>query len=224
MYALPEPYTATFTQDLAIAVAQKPEHISAYALTIEGRNLLAAQAAAGRIQEPPPGVFASQFEYLHHTLAHAGYEQYEISNFAQLGQRAVHNSGYWHGVPYLGIGPSAHSYDGRSTRFANVRNLHAYMERISAGELAGEPEYLTTADLHNEFWLTRLRLIEPLTQTEVVSRLGLAAWLDCQPRFDEWQQQNLVTRINDQTVALTLQGRLQADRLAAELFVESPES
>lgn len=172
IYGLPWLSEQQWQSNIERALTLGVQHISAYHLTIEPKTTLGKQ----RLQPVPDEVSERHFEILHRRLCEAGFEHYEVSNFALPGRRAVHNSGYWHGVPYLGVGPSAHSYDGSSHRHWNVSSNKLYLE----GD-RGEGETLTATDRHNEYLMTRLRTsdgfsvgeYEELFSTKLVEVQGL---------------------------------------------------
>lgn len=147
-------------------LALEPEHVSAYHLTIEPDTALGRRAARREFAPVEEETSEEEFRLVHDTLTHAGYEHYEVSNYALPGRRARHNSAYWHGEKYLGIGPAAHSYDGRE-RHWNV----ASAERYAAGE-AAEREMLTDRDRFNEYLLTRLRTAEGIGLAETERLFG----------------------------------------------------
>ena len=142
------------------------EHISAYHLTIEPGTAFGRRAEKGSFAPVADEVSEAEYLLVHETLCAAGYEHYEISNYARPGFRARHNSAYWDGTPYLGIGPAAHSYDGRE-RHWNAASVARYL----AGEPA-ESEVLTDRDRFNEYLLTRLRTADGIVLDEAVRRFG----------------------------------------------------
>lgn len=147
-------------------LALEPEHVSAYHLTVEPDTAFGRQAARGAFTPVEEQVSEEEFLLVHETLTRAGYEHYEISNYALPGRRARHNSAYWHGEKYLGIGPAAHSYDGRE-RHWNASSV----DRYAAGE-AAEREVLTDRDRFNEYLLTRLRTAEGIELAEAGRLFG----------------------------------------------------
>lgn len=181
------------TVDRAVGLA--PEHISAYHLSIEPGTLFARQ----RVEAADDERSAAQYTYLCQKLAQAGYEHYEISNWAKPGYTSHHNSGYWTGEPYLGIGPSAHSYDGQYTRSWNTSALVGYR---------AEHETLTQVDRHNEYVMLSLRRAAGLDPVSYAQRFGHSlppkAWLVDTPQGNK--------RIAEQDWLI-------ADGLMAELFI-----
>lgn len=141
-------------------------HISAYHLTVEPRTLFGRRAARGEFTPVEEAVSEREFLEIHETLTRAGYEHYEVSNYALPGFRARHNAAYWHGEKYLGIGPGAHSYDG-ATRCWNLPSLDAYTHGTPP-----ETELLTDRDRYNEYVMTRLRTSEGIDLGQLRSLFG----------------------------------------------------
>ncbi len=156
IYGLPQlgnrEWEATLGQALQLGV----QHISAYHLTIEPRTVLGKQLEKGLLQEIAEEESERQFATLHNSLTAAGYEHYEVSNFALPGRQALHNSNYWQQLPYIGFGPSAHSYDGESRQW-NLSNNRQYLDALQKGASFFERESLSTEMRYNEYVLTGLR-------------------------------------------------------------------
>lgn len=193
-------------------------HISAYSMTAEPRTVLGTLIRKGKQPAMDERQGASQFELLMDVLAEVGYAHYEISNFAKAGAYARHNSNYWRGVPYLGIGPSAHSFDS-DTRQWNVSNNMKYLRALQQEELPYEREQLTIHDKLNEYIMTSLRTMWGLDLGHVERNFGLRY-----RRLLESGLQLFLTAgdISQEGYAavLTRKGKLIADYIAAELFVE----
>lgn len=156
IFALPEQTVAQWRQTVAEAVALRPQHISAYALMYEEGTPLTRRRDNGTLREADDDTYLAMFSYLTDTLTAAGYRQYEISNYALPGHESRHNSAYWDGTPYLGLGPAAHSYDGLRTRRANPADIRRYLKHNFTGKFYTE-ETLTDSELAEEYLLTRLR-------------------------------------------------------------------
>ena len=214
IYGTPGLDDAAWRQNLTRVTAAGVPHVSAYALTVEPRTALAHDIARGRIAPLDEEQAARQMEILVDVLVGAGYEHYEVSNFALPGHRARHNSGYWRGGAYLGVGPSAHSFDGGRVRSWNVRHNARYVRAIEAGELPVEREELSDRDRYHELVLTRLRTAWGVGLGEVEA-LGFAEHFLAEvaaPLAAGW-----VERRGD-TFALTRAGRMRADGVSAGLF------
>jgi len=187
------------------AIALGPEHISAYALTIEPATALGRKVAAGLIPAPDPDLQADMYDLACEVLGEAGFRHYEVSNWAKPGFECVHNLGYWEGRPYLGLGAGAHSYrDGR--RWWNVRPPQQYLEEVELGRLPiGGDEVLTEEERRTE------RLLLGLRKAEGVS----VEWID-RRRLGEFVDQGLVEG-RDGRVAVTDRGMFLANDLVLEL-------
>lgn len=147
-------------KDLQKLIDLKAPHISVYALTVEERTALAYQVEKGKAFIPPEEIYQNQFLIAHQRLTAAGYEHYELSNYALPGFRSKHNSAYWKGIPYVGLGPSAHSYDGKH-RSWNLANNARYIQQLEAGEYpVEESELLSPKDQYHEYIMTHLRKME----------------------------------------------------------------
>ena len=158
-----------------------------------------------------------QFVYLQEFAANNNYEAYEISNYAKAGKQAIHNSSYWYQKPYLGLGPSAHSYFA-PTRQANTPNLKSYLEKLLQNLLPEKQvETLSLNDQVNEFIMTRLRLSSGLPSSEYQSLAGHNIEDRCEDIIKNFNNAGLLVQENGNW-KLTQAGRLQADGIAAELF------
>ena len=156
----------TLRRSLDSALALGVQHISAYHLTIEPDTAFGRRAARGEFAPVDEAVSEAEYALVHETLTGAGFEHYEVSNFALPGFRARHNASYWHGAKYLGIGPAAHSFDGRE-RHWNVSSVEAYLAGAAA-----ETETLTDRDRFNEYVMTRLRTAEGIGLAETEALFG----------------------------------------------------
>ncbi len=164
IYGLPGQSEDIWRNDLSTAFSLPVTHLSSYALSIEEGTPLYILRARGEITEVDDDTFLKQYEMLIDAAHQAGFEHYEISNFARKGYRSRHNSSYWCGKPYLGLGPGAHSYDGASVRHWNNPDLSAY---IAYWKNDGNPkcfslEKLTATELYDEIVMTRLRTCDGL--------------------------------------------------------------
>jgi len=153
-------------QNIRQALALNPEHLSVYSLSIEPGTPFDKACKAGLMQPVAQEAAADQYALLQELLPEAGLGQYEVSNFAREGYRAMHNTFYWQGVPYLGLGPSAHSFSG-VMRHANVANVGRYIDKISKGEEAVKAERLMPSTRYNEFIMTRLRTASGFSRHEL---------------------------------------------------------
>lgn len=215
IYGTPGMSDEAWRKNLQQAIAFGTPHISSYALTVEPKTALAHQIKTGQSKPVDEAQSARQMEILIDTLEAAGYEHYEISNFAKPGWRAKHNSNYWLGEAYLGVGPSAHSFDGSRIRSWNVANNALYVKAITLGDLPIEREVLTDQDRYNELVLTRLRTIWGVKLSEVEA-LGFKAHF--MKEVEPFLEQGLVEE-KENTYRLTRAGKLLADGVSGELFM-----
>ncbi len=156
IYAIPGQDHAAWLSNINQAVQLNPGHISSYSLTIEQKTVFGRWAEKGKLKPVDDELAATQLEMLVETLGQHDYEQYEVSNFARPGYRSRHNSSYWQQQKYLGVGPSAHSYDGASRQY-NLSNNHLYLKALDEGNIPFTREVLTREDQVNDYLLTTLR-------------------------------------------------------------------
>jgi oxygen-independent coproporphyrinogen III oxidase len=216
IYGYPTSSHQLWKRDLEIALHKDPGHISSYALTIEPRTVLAHQAKKGTFQPPSEDFLAEQYEWLLIQTEKAGYLAYEISNFARPGELALHNSNYWKGVPYLGIGPSAHSFDGKS-RGHNIANNPNYVKAMQNLGNAFHPEILNQEENANEHILTSIRTIWGLDGDQFQAKFGRDI-LNEKSKELEWLLANEWIVVQGTTITLSRKGKLLADSIATRLF------
>lgn len=170
MFGLPGLTDATWRGTIEEVLTYRPQHLSAYALMYEPGTALTALRDAGRLAEASDTEYEQQYSTLTDLLTRAGYRHYETSNYSLPGHHSRHNTLYWSGVPYIGLGPGAHSYDGRRLRRANLPDLHGYLAR--PGEPPHETEHLTDEMLRDEYLLTRLRMADGIDLADFRRRFG----------------------------------------------------
>jgi oxygen-independent coproporphyrinogen-3 oxidase len=171
MYGLPQLTIYQWEKTIETALSLDVPHLSAYHLSIEPRTLLAKQQQKGLVQSIAQEESERQFLLLHQLLTQSGYEHYEISNFARPGKQAIHNSLYWQQQPYVGIGPSAHSFNGHSRQW-NVANNKQYLSALQEGRLIFEYEELTPVMQYNEYLLTGLRTAKGVSRRYIRQQFG----------------------------------------------------
>ncbi|MDR6196556.1 radical SAM family heme chaperone HemW [Siphonobacter sp. SORGH_AS_0500] len=219
IYAIPsseaDPH-AIWRSDLAKAMDLNVPHISAYCLTIEPQTVFGKWLKSKRIAPIDDSFAAEQFQILLETLRKHGYEQYEISNFARPGRHSQHNSSYWLQHPYLGVGPSAHSYDGQQSRQHNLSHNTQYVSAIQREQIPAEIEELSEQDLINEYVLTSLRTHWG-TSLKRMRELSSAGFSFMETVLPELKAKGWI-REEESMIYLTEAGKLFADRVAEELF------
>lgn len=170
IYGLPGQTLATWQQSLNRLIDTKPEHLSAYILSYEDGTRMTKMLQRGEIEEAKDEDIERMYQMLCSTAAAAGYEHYEISNFAQPGKRAQHNSSYWTGRPYLGLGPGAHSFDGVNIRRANPHSLRQWTQSLAEGSVAFEEEEESEDTAFNSRLMVALRTAAGISIDEVADR------------------------------------------------------
>lgn len=158
IYGIPGQSIAEWQENVHRAIDLDVDHVSAYCLTIEKRTAMASQLNKGEFVEKQDVEIEAEFMLLRNSLAEAGFMHYEISNFAKAGKEALHNSNYWNGHAYLGIGPSAHSFNGTLGRSWNVSNNAQYIKGMQNGSPFTESEILNRTEQLNEQIMTGLRI------------------------------------------------------------------
>jgi oxygen-independent coproporphyrinogen-3 oxidase len=191
-------------------------HISAYSLTVEPRTALAHAIKKGSQLPVNDEQSAAQFVSLIDKLAVAGFDHYEISNFSLPGKHAVHNTNYWRGVPYLGIGPSAHGFNGH-VRYLNVASNAKYISELTAGRLAETVEELSLHDRFNEYIMTSLRTMWG-TDLQKVASYGKVFLEDTSKNIKPFIERDWL-KTEGNKIILTAEGKLFADYIASELFL-----
>lgn len=215
MYGLPGSSAVKLQHNLDQLITYHVPHFSAYALTPEERTALIHLYKTGNLQPPEDIHTIEQMYQILDFCENSGYEAYEISNFAKPGFRSRHNSSYWKGLPYLGFGPSAHSYDGSIRRW-NISNNNIYIQQMSSGQSYSEYEILSDTDHFNEYILLNLRRSEGIAIKHIqqVFPEFYAQFL----KDIQIQIQRKDIHFDGASYVLSRQGRTQADRISAELF------
>lgn len=207
-----------WTENLQRTIDYNIPHVSAYALTVEEQTALAHQLKKGSIPKIEDLRISEQFEITSSLLTCAGYEHYEISNYGKPGLESKHNSSYWLGKPYLGVGPSAHSYDG-NMRYQNINNNTKYLQHLDKDEVFVIEDPLDDHDRYNEYIMTRLRTkwgVDPKDLTKINAHLT------------EYFQKEVTKFIDTEMIFedngkyfLTKKAKLFADHISSELFCTS---
>lgn len=216
IYAVPAPDHSIWQEDLRKAMELKPEHISSYCLTIEPQTAFGNWLKKGKLEAIDDDFAAQQFELLLQSLQQAGYEQYEISNFCLPARYSRHNSSYWQQQAYLGLGPSAHSFNHSSRQF-NIRNNSRYLKAIEAGQLPFEKEELSKENMINEYLLTGLRTKWGCSLSYLRQHYNYDLQLEQGRILEELLSQDLALLQEDKLI-LTDKGKLLADGIATQLM------
>ena len=218
IYGTPGLTDEKWIQNLEWVLQQNITHLSCYALTVEEKTPVDKQIRLQQKATTDPEQQSRQFLLLMDFMQQAGFEHYEISNFAKPGHRSKHNSSYWQGKHYLGLGPSAHSFNGISRQW-NIANNQQYIQSLQQGIISFEKEELTTTQQLNEYIMTSLRLVEGCDLNFVQTKFGADKVTELKQKSMTFQTSNwLIEKTN--TLVLTKEGKLFADRIASVLFFE----
>lgn len=220
MFGLPGQSPESLAHTVEEFIEMNPEHISAYSLMYEERTALTRLRDTGRVQETDEQDCVGMFRFISESLECAGYEQYEISNYAIPGHRSLHNSNYWRGFPYIGLGAGAHSFNGISIRTWNRPDAKSYMECMENERRDHSMTYteeLTDDELREEMIMTRLRTREGLDLKEYGERFGLSSLVPLTQRAKPIVARGLL-RTDGQRLALTKDGVMVSDDIISDLF------
>ncbi len=216
IYGLPGQTIAVWQRNLALALALEIQHISSYHLIYEERTRMYRLLQSGRITPVPEETSTNMFAMLIDQLTVAGFIHYEISAFAKEGFFSRHNSSYWKDVPYIGLGPSAHSYDG-TNRSWNVRSILRYNKGAKNGQFEREKEQLSPQERYNEFILTGLRTIWGIDLRELEKRFGKEFLDYCRRNAQPFLERGVI-RQEGSKLTLTREGIFISDGIMSDLM------
>lgn len=219
IYAIPHRNDELWRKDIRQALDLLPKHISSYCLTIEPKTVFGYRANKGTLEPMEDEVEARQFEILIDALQEANFEQYEVSNFCQAGFESRHNSSYWKQEIYLGVGPSAHSYD-RKVRQFNISHNKKYIDSIKAGVVPFTIDQLTNEDMINDYLLTTLRTKWGANLSRMKATYAYDLMAENKTYIDHLLTHGLAI-VKDEHLILTKDGLLLADKISSDLFLVS---
>jgi oxygen-independent coproporphyrinogen-3 oxidase len=212
--------TMTWEQDVERFLSYQTPHISAYALTVEEKTALGYFTEKGEYAPMHDESVVHQFLDLHQQLTQAGFEHYELSNYARSGFQSKHNTSYWQGIPFWGIGPSAHGFDGQATRKMNINNNPRYVKAWNQGAPrdAFEIEHLTPVQLANEYWMTGLRTAKGVDLNAFEIRWGLQLEKENTRLMDKWISSNHLA-LQENRLTCTPRGWMVMDAILSDMFL-----
>lgn len=217
IYGIPGLTDEKWHQNLETVKQLQIPHLSAYALTVEEKTALDWLIKKGRMTPVNEEMSIGHFRYLQKYALENGYEHYEISNFCRSGMYSRHNTAYWSGEKYLGVGPSAHSFNRISRRW-NISNSTKYMQGINGNDPFYEEELLDETTRYNEYILTNLRTRNGCSLNTIAERFGASYYEWFMSSLGSSHYPNYFT-VTDQILTLTPEGMLFADAITAELFI-----
>lgn len=216
IYGIPGMTNEHWRKNLQLALDLGVPHISSYALTVEPRTALKSMIEKGKIKPVEEELAREQYEIMIEKLQAAGFDNYEFSNFGKPGYFSRNNTAYWSGKPYLGIGPSAHSFDGFQRKW-NVNNNSLYIKAIEKGEIPAQVEKLSVKDRYNELVMTRLRTKWGISVDEVEKSFG-KKYRDYLLREATKMIADGMLDWNKGRLQVSKKGKFLSDGIAAELF------
>jgi len=216
IYGIPGMSDEMWKQNIETALSFGIPHISSYALTVEPKTALSKLIQTGKIAEPQDEAASNHFMILVETLQKNGFIHYELSNFGKENYFSKNNSAYWLGKKYIGIGPSAHSYDGEK-RGWNIANNSLYLKSIQNNELPIETEILTVSDRYNEYIMTGLRTIWGVSLERIENRFGLEYLNYLKKQSQKFLNDDLLS-IENNILKPTPKGKFLTDGIASDLF------
>ncbi len=216
IYGIPGMSADKWKQNIKTALAYKTAHISSYALTVEPKTALRKLIDSGQIARPADDAAQEHFTILVDILEKKGYIHYELSNFGKPNFFSKNNSAYWLGKKYIGIGPSAHSYNGVS-RSWNIANNVLYLKSLETDTLPQEIETLTIADRYNEYVMTGLRTIWGIDLNRINQEFGVRFLKYLLDQADRFITERLVEIVSNVLIT-TKKGKFLADGIASDLF------
>ena len=217
IYGLPNQTLEEWERNVRIAVELDVEHVSAYNLTYHEGTVFYDRLKKGILKELPDELSLQQFEILIKILKDAGFEHYEISNFCKPGMYSQHNSSYWKSKKYLGIGPSAHSFDINSRRW-NVSSIAKYLQGIEHNEVYFETEILTEQDRYNDYIITGLRTIWGVSEEMIKQEFSGQYLRHFQKTRDEYLRSGHIDS-SPEKVSLSTEGLFISDKIMADFMV-----
>lgn len=217
IYAIPVASNKTWQNDLQQTTDLQIQHISAYCLTIEEKTVFGQKLRKNLMSPINDNLASNQFNSLIGHLEQNGFTQYEISNFAQANFYSKHNSNYWIKNPYLGVGPSAHSYNGTTRQF-NVVSNGKYLKSLEQNEVPFTREKLTKADQINEYIMTSLRTMWGCDMSRISHNFDINLLNQNKSYIHEYIDKKLL-KIENNVLKLTNNGKLFADKIASDLFI-----
>ena len=216
IYGLPNMAEQHWAANLNQAKSLEITHLSCYSLTVEEKTVLAHMVKKQQVKLDEQAA-ARNFEYLMHWSTQNGFEHYEISNLCKPGYQSKHNSAYWQGVPYLGIGPSAHSYNGQF-RQHNLPNMYTYLKSLAKNKLNSSQEHLSFTEKYHEKILIGLRLSKGIAHADMQNYFDNKIEKHFKAMLNKHLEKSNIVIIND-NFALTNQGKLIADYIIQDFFI-----
>ena len=217
IYGIPKSSLKDFLFNINKALQFEPKHFSCYALTIEPKTVLDYKVKNKKLFMPTDKLVKKQFDEMVSIFEKKKYLHYEISNFAKSDYQSINNSNYWLGKQYLGIGPSAHSFDGNSRRSWNVSNTNLYMKSIKEGKLFLDGENLTISESFNEYVMLGLRTSSGISIQKIEKFFGSIYLKHLMKQVESYVDSKLL-HLDGDNITITSNGKFLSDKIASDLF------
>jgi oxygen-independent coproporphyrinogen-3 oxidase len=218
IYGIPSSDLSTWKTNLNRVLTYTPPHLSTYALTVEAKTVLAHQVKNNEVELLDEQLVKSQYDWMVKRLEEANYENYEFSNFSKPGFNSINNSNYWKGKAYVGIGPAAHSFDGKRKRSWNLSNNIQYMESIKEGVLPSHYENLKLHEVFNEYLMTGLRTSWGVSLEKINQSFG--------SHYSQYLEKQVENHLAEQrlywdgdTLRVSKSAKFLSDGIASDLFM-----
>lgn len=218
IYGIPGQSFAAWKANLAKATALDIPHLSCYALTIEEKTAFGRWQKSGKLVPETDSSYAKEYKFMCDYLAAKGYAHYEVSNFAMPDFESQHNSAYWQQENYLGLGPGAHSFNGRSRQY-NISNNATYIRSLAGNELPYDKEILSSNQIYNEYLLTGLRTNRGINLPRIKNDFGINLLAEHNAFIDRCLADKLIV-INNNQLILTDKAYILADSIIIELMID----
>lgn len=218
IYAIPGLDFMAWETNIQKAIDLQVPHISSYCMTIEPKTVFGSRASKGTLIPSEDEEALRQYSLLSEKLKSSNFSHYEVSNFAKSGFESRHNTSYWNGIPYLGVGPSAHSFDGQKMRKWNVSNNALYLKKIIENEVCFEVEHLTLHERYNETVMTGFRTAKGIKLDSISHIFGIEVKKQFASEIEQYK--NVGWMIEEENVLrLTEQGFFRGDSISSDFFI-----
>ncbi|MEZ4798478.1 MAG: radical SAM family heme chaperone HemW [Flavobacteriales bacterium] len=218
IYAIPGLSSERWINNIQKAIALQVPHISSYCMTIEPKTVFGNREQKGLLQQSPDELSLEQYLILSNELKNSNFFHYEVSNFAKKGFESKHNTAYWNGVPYIGVGPSAHSFDGKNRRKWNISNNALYLKKIASNEPFFEEEVLSNSERYNETIMTGFRTAKGIDLNEISTKFEVNIKKEFSEEIGKYIR-NQWMLLDGDNLRLTEEGFFRGDSISSDFFI-----
>lgn len=218
IYAIPGLSSERWINNIQKAIALQVPHISSYCMTIEPKTVFGNREQKGLLQQSPDELSLEQYLILSNELKNSNFLHYEVSNFAKEGFESRHNTAYWNGIPYIGVGPSAHSFDGKNRRRWNISNNALYLKKIASNEPFFEEEVLSNSERYNETIMTGFRTAKGIDLNEISTKFEVNIKKEFSEEIEKYIH-NKWMLLAGNYLRLTEEGFFRGDSISSDFFI-----